>query len=132
MRHVVWGIRTPVDLPVRFAWCPHPVPCAGWTLRRAAKAGIRCLHAARWSTKSRSVLTSLDNACLPHGVERADRAKPASHRLQFGYTVYRRVLGYYSGEEDALDMRKAMPRDVAKRSVVPLKRPVRPEDLECD
>jgi hypothetical protein len=52
--------------------------------------------------------------------------------MQFGYTVYRRVLGYYSGEEDALDMRKAMPRDVAKRSVVPLKRPVRPEDLECD
>lgn len=46
--------------------------------------------------------------------------------------MYRRVLGYYSGEEDALDMRKAMPRDVAKRSVVPLKRPVRPEDLECD
>jgi len=73
-----------------------------------------------------------DQSCLPHGVERADRAKPASHRLQFGYTVYRRVLGYYSGEEDALDMRKAMPRDVAKRSVVPLKRPVRPEDLECD
>lgn len=52
--------------------------------------------------------------------------------VQFGYTVYRRVLGYYSGEEDAFDMRKAMPRDVLKRSVVPLKRPVKPEELECD
>lgn len=31
---------------------------------------------------------------------------------KFGYSTYRRVLGYYSGElpEDALDMRKAMPR----------------------
>lgn len=54
------------------------------------------------------------------------------HGVQFGYTVYRRVLGYYSGEEDAFDMRKAMPRDVLKRSVVPLKRPVKPEELECD
>ena len=54
------------------------------------------------------------------------------HGVQFGYTVYRRVLGYYSGEEDAFDMRKAMPRDVLKRSVIPLKRPVKPEELECD
>jgi N-terminal acetyltransferase B complex catalytic subunit len=32
----------------------------------------------------------------------------------FGYTTYRRVIGYYSGEmsEDALDMRKALPRYV--------------------
>jgi ribosomal protein S18 acetylase RimI-like enzyme len=31
---------------------------------------------------------------------------------KFGYSTYRRVLGYYSGElpEDALDMRKALPR----------------------
>ncbi|PSC69313.1 N-alpha-acetyltransferase 20 [Micractinium conductrix] len=51
---------------------------------------------------------------------------------KFGYTVYRRVLGYYSNDEDAFDMRKAMPRDVAKRSVIPLKKPVRPEELEFD
>jgi N-terminal acetyltransferase B complex catalytic subunit len=50
----------------------------------------------------------------------------------FGYTQYRRVLGYYSGElpEDALDMRKALPRDRDKESIVPLDHPVRPEDLE--
>lgn len=51
---------------------------------------------------------------------------------KFGYIVYRRVLGYYSGEEDAFDMRKAMKRDVNRRSVIPLKKPVRPEDLEFD
>ncbi|CAB1119592.1 unnamed protein product [Ectocarpus sp. 8 AP-2014] len=48
----------------------------------------------------------------------------------FGYSVYRRVLGYYSGEEDAFDMRKALPRDTDKKSVVPLSHPIMPEDLE--
>ena len=50
----------------------------------------------------------------------------------FGYSVYRRVLGYYSGElpEDALDMRKALARDVHKKSIIPLDHPVKPEDLE--
>ena len=50
----------------------------------------------------------------------------------FGYSTYRRVLGYYSGEnpEDALDMRKALPRDKDKESIVPLEHPVHPEDLE--
>lgn len=30
------------------------------------------------------------------------------------------------------DMRKAMPRDVAKKSIIPLNKPVRPEDLEFE
>eukprot|EP00741_Cyanophora_paradoxa_P005225 tig00000865_g5065.t1 len=48
---------------------------------------------------------------------------------KFGYSEYRRVLGYYSGEEDAFDMRKALPRDVEKKSVIPHKPfDVRPED----
>ena len=51
---------------------------------------------------------------------------------KFGYTVYRRVLGYYGAEEDAFDMRKAMGRDPHKKSMVPLDHPVYPEDLECD
>lgn len=51
---------------------------------------------------------------------------------KFGYVVYRRVLGYYSQSEDAFDMRKAMPRDVSKQSVVPLDRPIRPHELEFD
>jgi len=46
--------------------------------------------------------------------------------------VYRRVLEYYSGEEDAFDMRKAMKRDFNKKSVIPLGRAVRPWELEYD
>jgi len=48
----------------------------------------------------------------------------------FGYSIYRQVLGYYSGEEDAYDMRKAMRRDTAKKSVIPLDHPVTPDMLE--
>jgi N-terminal acetyltransferase B complex catalytic subunit len=47
-----------------------------------------------------------------------------------GYTTYKTVLGYYSDNgENALDMRKALARDVEKKSVVPLSHPVRAEDL---
>jgi N-terminal acetyltransferase B complex catalytic subunit len=54
------------------------------------------------------------------------------YQTKFGYSTYRRVLGYYSGEEpeDALDMRKALPRDRLKQSIVPLDHAVLPEDLE--
>ena len=48
----------------------------------------------------------------------------------FGYRTYRRVLEYYAGEEDALDMRKALPRDPEKKSMVPLKHPITPSELE--
>jgi len=51
---------------------------------------------------------------------------------QFGYSVYRRVIQYYSGEEDAFDMRKAMSRDVEQKSIIPLTRPVHPHELESD
>lgn len=53
---------------------------------------------------------------------------------KFGYEVYRTVLDYYSSgqdsEEDAYDMRKALSRDKEKRSMIPLKDPIRPDDLE--
>lgn len=53
---------------------------------------------------------------------------------KMGYSTYRQVIGYYSGDEnnpgeDALDMRKALSRDVYKNSVVPLGRPVYPHEL---
>ena len=57
---------------------------------------------------------------------------------RLGYTVYRRVLGYYGGggagdaSEDALDMRKSLPRDGAARpSMEPLKAPVYPKDIRA-
>lgn len=51
---------------------------------------------------------------------------------KFGYTVYRRVLDYYTGEndEDAFDMRKACPRDVDKKSIIPLPHPVTADQLD--
>ncbi|TMW69541.1 hypothetical protein Poli38472_001697 [Pythium oligandrum] len=51
---------------------------------------------------------------------------------KFGYSVYRRVLGYYSSDgdgEDAFDMRKALPRDVDKKSIIPLPHPITPDQL---
>ncbi len=46
-----------------------------------------------------------------------------------GYIVYRTILNYYGGSEDAFDMRKALSRDKEKKSVIPLTAPVRPEDV---
>lgn len=47
---------------------------------------------------------------------------------QMGYVVYRQVIGYYSGDEDAYDMRKALSRDPDKKSMVPLPFPVYPNE----
>jgi N-terminal acetyltransferase B complex catalytic subunit len=51
-----------------------------------------------------------------------------------GYEVYRTVLNYdhdparaKGGEENAFDMRKALPRDTAQTRLVPLAHPITPE-----
>uniref|UniRef100_A0A1I8IYZ0 N-alpha-acetyltransferase 20 n=1 Tax=Macrostomum lignano TaxID=282301 RepID=A0A1I8IYZ0_9PLAT len=54
---------------------------------------------------------------------------------KLGYTVYRRVLEYYSGnsspmfeqDEDAFDMRKSLSRDPERKSMIPLEKPSRSE-----
>lgn len=62
---------------------------------------------------------------------RASNREAVKLYTSMGYVVYRRVLGYYtSPAEDALDMRKALPRDVERRSVIPLNAPVLPDDLD--
>ena len=58
----------------------------------------------------------------------------------FGYSIYRTVLGYYTGADTEnaygifnqlmIDMRKALSRDVEKKSIVPLKHPITPDQLE--
>uniref|UniRef100_A0A7S2E1Y2 N-acetyltransferase domain-containing protein n=1 Tax=Helicotheca tamesis TaxID=374047 RepID=A0A7S2E1Y2_9STRA len=79
-----------------------------------------------------SISTDVYNAFFVDLFVRASNQLAISMYEKFGYTRYRRVLGYYSGEdpEDAFDMRKALPRDKNKESVVPLDHPIRPEDLE--
>ena len=37
-----------------------------------------------------------------------------------GYSTYRHIVGYYSGDEDAYDMRKPLSRDVDQKSAIPL------------
>jgi N-terminal acetyltransferase B complex catalytic subunit len=68
---------------------------------------------------------------------RASNTLAISMYEKLGYIQYRRVLGYYSGDadddsrsEDAWDMRRALPRDKDRLSVIPLDHPVHPEDLE--
>lgn len=93
---------------------------------------------------------------------RVSNALAISMYKRFGYSVYRRVLGYYSGEEDAFgmclvgfrrcvylyhvctyscgaafnatplktDMRKALVRDRDRKSVIPMTRPITPNELE--
>jgi N-terminal acetyltransferase B complex catalytic subunit len=42
-----------------------------------------------------------------------DSNKPAQELYRkMGYSVYRRIIGYYDANCDAFDMRKAMSRDV--------------------
>uniref|UniRef100_A0A915PSS0 N-alpha-acetyltransferase 20 n=1 Tax=Setaria digitata TaxID=48799 RepID=A0A915PSS0_9BILA len=49
-----------------------------------------------------------------------------------GYVVYRRIIDYYSGEneEDAYDMRKALSRDPEKRSMISVKQPVTCDEID--
>uniref|UniRef100_A0A6U4ABV9 N-acetyltransferase domain-containing protein n=1 Tax=Ditylum brightwellii TaxID=49249 RepID=A0A6U4ABV9_9STRA len=79
-----------------------------------------------------SISTEVYNAFFVDLFVRASNQLAISMYEKFGYVRYRRVLGYYSGDdpEDAFDMRKALPRDKNKESVVPLDHPIRPEDLE--
>ena len=48
---------------------------------------------------------------------------------ELGYIVYREVEGYYN-DEDAYDMRKAMPRDTKQQTIVCSKPRIKPYELE--
>lgn len=82
------------------------------------------------------ICASVYNAYFVDLFVRASNGLAISMYEKLGYIQYRRVLGYYSGEnpdmksEDAWDMRKALPRDKEKLSVIPLDHPIHPDDLE--
>lgn len=49
---------------------------------------------------------------------------------RMGYIVYRTILNYYGGNEDAYDMRKPLARDVHGKSIQPLTEPqVKADDV---
>mmetsp|Transcript_4032 Transcript_4032/g.8108 ORF Transcript_4032/g.8108 Transcript_4032/m.8108 type:complete len:177 (-) Transcript_4032:28-558(-) len=79
-----------------------------------------------------STSTYLYNANFVDLFVRSSNNRAIDMYTKFGYTVYRRVLGYYSGvaPEDGLDMRKALERDKEGKSVIPLEHPITPEELE--
>lgn len=60
---------------------------------------------------------------------RVSNAVAIAMYARLGYVVYRRVLRYYDGEEDAFDMRKPLARDTEGASAVPLKAPIAAKDL---
>jgi len=47
-----------------------------------------------------------------------------------GYVTFRIVTGYYSGEEDAYDMRKPLQRDEKQQSIANAGKRVDPDELE--
>ncbi|MFH4975955.1 hypothetical protein AB6A40_002664 [Gnathostoma spinigerum] len=63
---------------------------------------------------------------------RVSNAVAINMYMSLGYVVFRRILDYYSGEneEDAFDMRKALSRDVERKSVIPLKQPVTCDEID--
>ncbi|KAF5744200.1 hypothetical protein HS088_TW08G00798 [Tripterygium wilfordii] len=75
---------------------------------------------------------NIDKAYFVDLFVRASNTPAIKMYEKLGYVIYRRVLRYYSGEEDGLDMRKALSRDVEKKSIIPLKRPITPDELEYD
>lgn len=78
------------------------------------------------------VSDKMDKAYFVDLFVRASNTAAIKMYEKLGYVIYRRVLHYYSGEEDGLDMRKALSRDVEKKSIIPLKTAVTPEELEYD
>lgn len=51
---------------------------------------------------------------------------------KMGYTVYRRILDYYSGfrNEDGLDLRKSLSMDPQRLAMIPLSHPVHASNLD--
>jgi len=49
---------------------------------------------------------------------------------KFDYVIYRTITGYYSGEEDAYEMRKALPRDINKASLGTTEKVVNPSQIK--
>jgi N-terminal acetyltransferase B complex catalytic subunit len=77
-----------------------------------------------------TVSDDVHNAYFVDLFVRSSNSLAISMYRKFGYEIYRQVLGYYSGEEDAYDMRKSLSRDPGKESMVPMDRPVSPSELE--
>lgn len=61
---------------------------------------------------------------------RGSNSVAISFYKRLGYGIYRTVKKYYSGEEDALDMRKSMKRDPTKECMHTERNIIDPNELE--
>jgi N-terminal acetyltransferase B complex catalytic subunit len=67
--------------------------------------------------------TNLERVCDAHGAwfvdlfVREENTVAQELYKKLGYSVYRRVVGYYSDDADAFDMRKPLSRDVKRQTV---------------
>ena len=116
----------------------HKVEGEG-TLWHGHVSAVTVAPAYRRLGLAKTLMDDLESKCIHvYNAYFVDLFVRASNELaiamyqKLDYVTYRRVLDYYSGDdgEDALDMRKALPRDISKKSMIPLDYPIRPEDLE--
>ncbi|VDD88799.1 unnamed protein product [Enterobius vermicularis] len=92
----------------------------------------RRLHLAARMMQTLEDISTMKKCYFVDLFVRVSNAVAISMYKSLGYVVYRRIIDYYSGEkeEDAFDMRKALPRDVEKKSMVPLKQPVTCDEID--
>jgi N-terminal acetyltransferase B complex catalytic subunit len=91
--------------------------------RRLNMAGLLMERCEQLSEKYRGFFVDL--------YVRKSNAVAVGMYKKFGYVAYRQVIGYYSGEEDAYDMRKALSRDPQRKSMIPLPHPVHPNEADA-
>jgi N-terminal acetyltransferase B complex catalytic subunit len=94
-----------------------------WEFRRIGLAGKLMSYLEQVSEK-------IFNCYFVDLFVRASNRVAIGMYTKLGYTRYRTVLKYYSGDEDAWDMRKALPRDVEKNSIIPLSHPVEADEID--
>ena len=59
-----------------------------------------------------------------------NRAAISLYQGVLGYEILGTEKAYYADKEDAYDMRKALSRDVERKSIIPLPNPVYPDELD--
>ncbi|KAJ3705228.1 hypothetical protein LUZ61_008933 [Rhynchospora tenuis] len=89
---------------------------------------IRQKLAKKLMTLLKDFSDQMDKAYFVDLFVRASTTPAIKMYEKLGYIIYRRVLRYYSGEEDGL----ALSRDVEKKSIIPYKGPITADELAYD
>ncbi|VDN94134.1 unnamed protein product [Brugia pahangi] len=92
----------------------------------------RRLHLAARMMHALEEISELKKCYFVDLFVRVSNAVAINMYKSLGYVVYRRIIDYYSGEndEDAYDMRKALSRDPEKKSMISVKQPVTCDEID--